>query len=314
MKIFKTVLALSLALCMLAGCTGRNDDKNGSSSSAPSISSSSSSSMPEPSSSSEAPESSSSSSSSSMDSSSEAAAAAGSADFSQIGALDPAAVTWGPGRQVDEENRPTAPIALQEQYGKDGAIFIGNKDEKKIYLTFDQGYENGYTAKILDTLKEKEAPAVFFLTGHYVRTEPELCQRMIDEGHVLGNHTDNHLDATEAPLSEAQEDLLSLHNMVNDQLGYACRYYRFPEGKFSEQALGLVQMNSYKPVFWSFAYADWDPDNQMAEADALEQLKSHLHCGAIYLLHSVSSTNAAVLGDFIDAARQEGYEFAKMEL
>lgn len=337
MKTARTLcaLALCLSLCLLAmtGCASRG--KTNSSSSAPSSSSSPSSSSRAPSSS--RPDSSSSAplerledaASSGLDdlkdladpssrvseshsgaSSTEPTAAAGSADFSQIGALSGQAVAWGPGHEVDAENRPTAPCALQEKYSGYGCQFIGDGAEKKIYLTFDQGYENGYTEKILDTLKEKQVPAVFFLTGHYVNTNAGLIKRMIAEGHTLGNHTNHHYNATEVPLEQANADMMELHDMVKEQFQYTCRLYRFPEGVFSEQGLALAKMNGYTPVFWSFAYADWDPENQPDEGTALEQLTSRLHNGAIYLLHSVGSTNAAILGRFIDAAREQGYTFA----
>ena len=133
---------------------------------------------------------------------------------------------------------------------------------------------------------------------------------MIAEGHVLGNHSNRHYNVTEVPLEKADADMAELHEMVKEQFQYDCTLFRFPEGVFSEQGLALAQKNGYTSVFWSFAYADWDPENQMGEEKALEQLTSHLHNGAIYLLHSVSSTNAAVLGRFIDAARAEGYTFA----
>lgn len=335
MKTARTLcaLALCLSLCLLAmtGCASRG--KTNSSSSLPSSSAPSSSSRApsssRPDSSSSGPleriedavssglddladPSSRASASNSGASSAEPTAAAGSADFSQIGALSGQAVTWGPGREVDGENRPTAPCALQEKYGGYGCLFIGDRAEKNIYLTFDQGYENGYTEKILDTLKEKQAPAVFFLTGHYVDTSAGLIERMIAEGHTLGNHSNRHYNATEVPLEQANADMVELHDMVEEQFQYDCKLFRFPEGVFSEQGLALVQMNGYTPVFWSFAYADWDPENQLSEETALEQLTSRLHNGAIYLLHSVSPTNAAVLGRFIDAAREQGYTFAAL--
>lgn len=332
-----SIVSLTLALCMtlcvslFAGCQSRGDKDKTSSSSASSSRSSSSSSTPSAPSSSSEPSSvmppdddltsSSLPDSSAMpepempssSSTAEPAAAAGSADFSKIGALSGTSVVWGPGKNFDGDNRPTACIGLQEQYGSYGCKFIGDKADKKIYLTFDQGYENGCTTKILDTLKEKKTPAVFFLTGHYINTSSDLIQRMVEEGHVLGNHSNHHYDPTETPLEEVSQDMMELHEMVRDQFGYTCTLYRCPEGKFSEQTLALARQNGYTPVFWSFAYADWNPDAQMSPSEALEQLTARLHNGAIYLLHSVSSTNAAVLGDFIDAARAQGYEFAAME-
>ena len=325
MKLGRRILSLTLcaamAITLLAGCESRNkDDASSSSSQMSSSSMPSSSSRDETlssssSSSSESSSSSSSNDSSSMDSSSmsEPSATAGAADFSQIGALSGEPVTWGPGKQFDDENRSIACTGLQETYSDYNCIFIGDSSDKHIYLTFDQGYENGYTPVILDVLKEKQVPAVFFLTGQYVKTSPDLVQRMIDEGHVLGNHSNHHYDVTEVPIQQAQQDLMELHEMVQDQFGYSCSLYRFPEGKFSEQGLALAEECGYKSVFWSFAYADWDPENQPDPTTALQTLKDRLHCGAIYLLHSVSSTNAAILGDFIDAARAQGYEFAALE-
>ncbi len=320
--------ALLLCACLifsLCGCKARtgspSSSSSGSSSSSASSSGSESSSsgaaspilpddkehpVPPESSSSPAPE----------NESSEPAAPTGSADLGGIGALPAEAVTWGPGTQFDDKNRPTACVGLQAQYEKYGSLFLGapgQGGEKTVYLTFDQGYENGCTARILDTLREKDAPATFFLTGHYVESAPDLIERMAAEGHTLGNHSNRHLDATEVPLAEMQSDLRELRDMVHESFGADCTLYRFPEGKFSEQALALVQAEGCRPVFWSFAYADWDPENQPAEGEALERLISRLHDGAIYLLHSVSSTNAAILGRFIDAARAEGYTFSSLE-
>lgn len=320
MKRIKAALVLSLcaSLCvgMLTGCMSGN---NTTSSSEPMLSSS----MPTPTPSmspspSPSPSISPSPSTSSLEednmlSGNQPTAAAGSADFSQIGALDGTSVQWGPGTQFDAENRPTAPVALQKKYASYDCMFIGESTTKTVYLTFDQGYENGYTTKILDTLKEKNVPAVFFLTGHYINTSADLVQRMVDEGHVLGNHSNRHFDVTEVPLATAQEDFITLNEMVKNQFDYDCKLYRFPEGKFSEQGLALVEQNNCRSIFWSFAYNDWNADAQPDPAQSLQKLTSRLHNGAIYLLHSVSATNAQILGDFIDNARSQGYEFAKIE-
>jgi len=232
-----------------------------------------------------------------------------STDFSEIGALDGKQVTWGPGRHKDESNRPTDCIGLQEKYGKHNAYFIGN-EKGKIYLTFDEGYENGYTSKILDVLKDKKVPAVFFVTKHYAKTNPELIQRMIDEGHVVGNHSDKHPNFTTLPLDAAQNDIMSLHNYMKETYNYDMSLFRYPEGAFSEQTLALVGKMGYKQLFWSFAYNDWDPEKQPATEDAYKRIVDAAHDGAIYLLHAVSSANTAALPNAIDTLRSNGFEFA----
>jgi peptidoglycan-N-acetylmuramic acid deacetylase len=210
---------------------------------------------------------------------------------------------------VDELNRSQGALAYQEKYGQYDADFIG-KNEKLIYLSFDQGYENGFTAPILDTLKEKNVPAVFFLTGHYAKTQPELIQRMIDEGHTLGNHSQNHPSFPDTPLQQCQQEVQEIHDYVKDNFNYEMSLFRFPAGEFSEQTLKLMQDMGYRSVFWSFAYRDGEVDNQPDPAGALETIVSKAHPGAIILLHSVSETNAEILGDVIDRLRAEGYEFA----
>ncbi len=230
-----------------------------------------------------------------------------------ISALDNTSQGWGQGVQFDELNRPAGATSYQEKYGKYSADFIRMEegDTKRIYLTFDEGYENGYTSKILDVLKEKNCPAVFFVTLPYVREEPELIQRMIDEGHIVGNHSVTHPSAgLPSQTREQQEnELLELHQYVKENFGYEMSLFRYPAGKFSEQSLAIVQSVDYTSVFWSFAYADWDPSNQPEETKALVKLKERLHPGAIYLLHAVSKTNTDILGQFIDDARAAGYEF-----
>ncbi|MGI5966702.1 MULTISPECIES: polysaccharide deacetylase family protein [Anaerotruncus] len=239
-----------------------------------------------------------------------------STDFDKIGALDPAAVTWGPGVQVDPEtNRTTACEQLQEKYGKYNAYFIAPAGSNKFYLTFDEGYENGYTPAILDVLKEKGVSAVFFVTGDFVRSNPELVQRMIDEGHVVGNHTNHHkVPVEQADVETCYQDIKELHDLVAEQFGYDMYLYRPPQGLFSEQTLAMVQDLGYTTVLWSFAYADWDPDKQMGSEAALQKTTKMLHDGGIYLLHAVSKDNAAILGELIDEAESRGMKICKWDL
>ena len=237
-----------------------------------------------------------------------------STDFSQIGALDSQQVPWGPGVLVDENNRTTEPIYNQEKYGQYSAYFIAPEDCGKFYLTFDEGYENGFTPVILDVLQEKEVSAVFFVTLPFVQSQPELVQRMIEEGHVIGNHTSHHWNPTQKTLEEAAGDIRELHDYMQEEFGYTMTLYRPPEGAFSEQTLAMAQEMGYTTVLWSFAYKDYDVNDQPSYAEAQERTEKFIHEGAIYLLHAVSETNAAILGDLIDEIRARGLELAAWDL
>lgn len=217
-------------------------------------------------------------------------------------------IIWGPGKQTDEEGRPTACVELQEKYKQYNAFFL-LEDKPQVSLTFDEGYENGYTAVILDVLKEKGVSAVFFVTMDYVKREPDLVCRMIEEGHQVGNHTTHHPNMTKISLEKAREEVQELHEYVKQEFGYTMTLFRAPEGAISEQSMALLQNMGYKNILWSFAYKDWDPKNQPNPAEALQKITDSCHPGALYLLHAVSKTNAEILGDFIDGVRDRGYEF-----
>lgn len=238
---------------------------------------------------------------------SEAHAMAMSAEFAEFAALSSERKDWGPGGPVDELNRSQGSLLYNELYGKYNATFL-EEDSDKIYLTFDQGYENGYTPAFLDALKQHNVKGLFFLTGDYVRRQPELVQRMIDEGHVLGSHSDAHPDMPSLPLEEAWADTRSLHNMLVEQFHYEPKLYRFPAGAFNEQTLALVQKAGYRSVFWSFAYKDWVVDDQPDPAAALEKILNSAHPGGIYLLHTVSETNSLIIGDVIEGFEAKGFE------
>ena len=234
-------------------------------------------------------------------------------EFSQISLLDGECQGWGHGGPIDEKtNRPTSPETFQEKYSEYNADFI-KEDNGKIYLTFDEGYENGYTEKILDVLKEKNASAVFFVTYDYAQKNPELMQRMIDEGHIVGNHSYSHPSMPSLELTDAAEDIKKLHDYIQTEFNYTMTLFRFPKGEFSEQCLALLDSMGYKSVFWSFAYQDWNTDAQPDPAQSLQKLKDSIHSGGIYLLHAVSSTNAEILGDFIDEIRAQGLTISKYE-
>ncbi len=226
----------------------------------------------------------------------------------EIRAMSKEQITWGPGKQLDEQGRPLACVELQEQYGPYGAHFL-LPDQEKICLTFDEGYENGYTARILDTLKEKGVRAVFFITMDYAEAEPELVRRMIEEGHQVGNHSTNHPNMTTLRIDTVAYEVMSLHKYVEDQFGYTMTLFRAPEGAISEQSMAVIQSLGYENVLWSFAYQDWSEQHQMAPEKALQKVVGGCHPGAIYLLHAVSRTNAEILGDFIDEVEAQGYRF-----
>lgn len=221
-------------------------------------------------------------------------------------AADNTKIGYGQGTATDEKNRPVDAVQFNSRYG-DLDAFALSEDEKRIIITFDQGYENGYTAKILDTLKEKDVQAIFFLTGPYAKTESALVQRMIDEGHVLGNHGMTHASLPALSDENAKEEIMSLHNYVMNNYGYQMQYFRCPCGEYSEKALETAQQCGYKTLFWSSAYVDWKTDQQPSPQEGLRKLTEAAHGGEILLLHSVSSTNAEILGELIDSFRAMGY-------
>jgi peptidoglycan-N-acetylmuramic acid deacetylase len=197
---------------------------------------------------------------------------------------------------------------------KQGAIFLGDKDKKELYLTFDNGYENGYTIKILDVLKEKKVPAAFFVTGHYVKDQPELIKRMVNEGHVIGNHSWSHPDMTQISVSRMKKELNKVKEEVSDLIGQKeMRFVRPPRGIFSEQTLAVSGELGYTTVFWSVAYKDWNTKDQKGWNYAYEKVMSQIHPGAVILLHSISKDNAEALEKIIDNARKRGYEFKSLE-
>ncbi|MBQ5782865.1 MAG: polysaccharide deacetylase family protein [Oscillospiraceae bacterium] len=218
--------------------------------------------------------------------------------------LDTNPVTWGPGVQFNDKNQPTACVSLQEKYGDLGAVFL-NSD--KIYLTFDLGYESGHTAKILDTLKANNVKATFFVTGSYAKNQPELMQRIVDEGHTVGNHSWSHPDMTTISDDEAAAEITQVYDIVKQNYGYETYLFRFPAGVFSEKTLAIAAQNGHHSVFWSFAYNDWDNANQPDVTEALEKVTARLHPGAVYLLHPME-TNSTILNDFIANAKNAGYE------
>lgn len=208
--------------------------------------------------------------------------------------------------------KSTIDEGIANMIAKYGAVWQRPTGANKLYLTFDEGYEyNNNTAKILDTLAEKNVKALFFVTGHYVKSQPELVSRMVNEGHYVGNHTVDHLNPPKA-LAENKfvADIQGLEQIYADIIGgNMSPFYRPPEGGYSEATLSAAESLGYRTVFWSFAYKDWETKNQPGEQAAIEKITSNFHDGSIILLHAVSDTNTKVLGQIIEKAREMGYTF-----
>ncbi len=230
------------------------------------------------------------------------------AEKAGVSKLSTTKIGYGSGVLTDEKNRTTGALDFNSRYSQLGASAI-NTDDTKITLTFDQGYENGYTAKILDTLKEKKVRAVFFLLKDYAEKNPELVRRMIDEGHIIGNHSVHHYSMPTLDEKTCESEIMDMHKYIKDTFGYEMDLFRPPMGEFSELSLTVTKNCGYKTVMWSFAYADWDTKNQPDPAASEKKLVNAAHEGAIYLLHSVSKTNADILGKVIDDIRAGGFEF-----
>ncbi|WP_036708354.1 delta-lactam-biosynthetic de-N-acetylase [Paenibacillus pinihumi] len=211
------------------------------------------------------------------------------------------------------------PASINEEGFKEilerhGGIFLGNSTEKSLYMTFDNGYENGFTGQILDVLKQKKVPAAFFVTGHYINDQPELLKRMAAEGHIIGNHSWSHPDMTQISTERIHQELDKVKQAVEKVTGKpGMSYLRPPRGIFSEHTLRVSHEMGYTNVFWSIAYKDWDTKQQKGRQYAYNQVMKQLHPGAVLLLHSVSRDNTEALGSIIDAARQQGYDFRSLD-
>ncbi|MBR5783387.1 MAG: polysaccharide deacetylase family protein [Clostridia bacterium] len=215
-------------------------------------------------------------------------------------------------KAVEGNQRPeVCPEAAELLEHKD-IITIG-PDEKKIYLTFDAGFDNDNMGKILDTLKQKGVSGAFFVDGNFVKSQPDLVNRICSEGHILGNHTLSHADmSTLSDFEKYKTQVVSWNDLVTEVGGTPTEYFRFPCGRFSETALQYNEKLGLKTVFWSFAYYDWDVNDQPDTQAALQKILSRTHNGCIMLLHSVSKTNAELLPTLIDRLQQQGYTFGSL--
>lgn len=199
-------------------------------------------------------------------------------------------------------------------YYKKWWVYLGDTKKKDIYLTFDNGYENGYTGKILDVLKEKKVPATFFVTGHYIKTQKDLLLRMKDEGHIIGNHSWSHPDFTAVNDEKLREELTSVTEEIKKVTGQKeVKYVRPPRGVFSERTLALTKEMGYYNVFWSLAFLDWKVDEQRGWQYAHNNVMTMIHPGSILLLHAISKDNAEALAKIIDDLREKGYHFKSLD-
>jgi len=211
-------------------------------------------------------------------------------------------------------SRPEFTKMQTQMMEKYNCIYMGSSEEKVLYLTFDEGYENGYTPMILDTLKEKQVPAAFFITGPYLQKQEELVKRMLDEGHIVGNHTQNHPSLPSLITEEKiEEEVLKLDRIFYEKFGKSMKYLRPPMGEFSERTLAVTNSLGYVNTFWSLAYKDWVTTEQKGKEYAFKNVTENLHNGAVILLHAVSKDNAEALGDIIDYARANGYTFLSLD-
>ena len=221
-------------------------------------------------------------------------------------------IGWGI-KRGQNNMQPDVGTANKQLLEENGGICLGKDTEKVIYLTFDEGYEAGYTSKILDTLKENEVKATFFITAHYLNTASELVERMINEGHIVGNHTVNHPSMPSISDEEIETEIMQLHQAVYEKFNYEMKYLRPPKGEFNERTLKKTSELGYKTVMWSFAYVDWNEKNQPSIEKSKETIINNFHCGEIMLLHPNSKTNAEVLDTIIKEAKNQGYEFKALD-
>ena len=235
-----------------------------------------------------------------------------SAEPSNIQSLSNSKIGWGIKRS-DNHEQPDVGTKNKEIMDKYNGIYMGNKEKKIVYLTFDLGYEAGYTSKILEILKNNNVKATFFITAHYVNTQPDLVKQMIDEGHIVGNHTANHKSMPSCSLETINKEVMNLHSAISEKFGYEMKFIRPPRGEYSERTVAYTNTLGYKTVMWSFAYDDWDENKQGREEYGRKKILENVHNGEIMLLHATSKDNANILDDVVKQIKHMGYEFKNID-
>jgi len=221
-------------------------------------------------------------------------------------------IGWGIKRESDHK-QPDLGSSNKKVLEDNNGIAIGNSEKKYIYLTFDEGYEAGYTEKILEVLKTNQVSATFFITAHYVNTQEDLVKKMISEGHIVGNHTVNHKSMPDLSDEEIKKEVMDLHQVILEKFNYEMKYIRPPKGEFSERTIQETNKLGYKTVMWSFAYEDWNENKQPDEEKAKKMILDNLHNGEIMLLHGNSKTNTNILDNVIKETKNMGYEFRSLD-
>lgn len=220
--------------------------------------------------------------------------------------------SWG--LSFRQEGAPPIGNAGQDQLRRYDAAYLGDTTQKVLYLTFDAGYENGCTEQILDTLKAHRVSAAFFLVGNYIERNADLVRRMVEEGHLVGNHTLHHYDMSRIGNTQAfRKELQGLEDLFRETTGQELpKYYRPPQGIYSEENLTMAKELGYRTVFWSLAYVDWKNDDQPDPDASLSKLLRRTHNGAVVLLHSTSRTNAKILDALLTGWEKAGYRFGTL--
>ena len=230
-------------------------------------------------------------------------------DFS---AISNKKICWGIKRS-DNHEQPDVGKENNRIIDKYNGMCLGNSEKKYLYLTFDAGYEAGYTEKIIEVLKENNVKGTFFITGHYLNTTSELVQKMIENGNTVGNHTVNHKSMPSLTEEKVKSEIMELHQTVNEKFGYELKFIRPPMGEFSEKTLNITSSLGYKTVMWSFAYKDWDEKSQPQLEDSKKKVLDNVHNGEIMLLHANSKTNTEKLDSIIKEIKNMGYEFKSLD-
>ncbi|MDN3017642.1 delta-lactam-biosynthetic de-N-acetylase [Paenibacillus sp. BSR1-1] len=222
-------------------------------------------------------------------------------------------IHWGFKKAVDERPAEAGP-EYDELLAKYGAFYKGSPNKKILYLTFDSGYENGYMPKILDVLKKEKVPATFFVTGHFLESQPELTKRMVKEGHIIGNHSYYHPDFTAVSDERIRRELQKVKEKTKEITGQKeMKYLRPPRGVFSERTMQIAKEEGFTHVFWSLAFVDWNVNNQRGWQYAYDNIMNRVHPGCVILLHSISQDNADALEKAIKDLKKKGYKFKSLD-